>query len=237
MSHPATASVLHAIVPIKNLTDVKTRLGNILSADERRLLVEAMAEDVVTALKKTKGLSGVSVITHDTRVEEWARANSLGLIDDTSSNDLSSAISLAAARLRSEGASAVLVVLADTPFAKFQEFREMIGIHNELHKRDTPHMLIAPSREDGGTNALIISPPDGMALHYGKDSGRAHGEEAERMGLATMTFIMPGIGHDIDTEIDLVDAVQQLKRLPRHSKTKQFLTTSGIAARLAQKSL
>ncbi len=45
MTEAAKTPDIRALLPIKNLSGVKTRLENVLSAQERRALVRAMAED------------------------------------------------------------------------------------------------------------------------------------------------------------------------------------------------
>lgn len=234
MTNPSATrtSGVHAILPIKNLTGVKTRLGSILSADERLLLVRAMAEDVVVALKAAKGLAGISVVSHDERVGAWAKSHELDLVDDTAVTGLSAAVALAASQLRSRGAEAILVVLADAPFATPEDFEALIAMHEETAK---PHLILAPSRDNDGSNGLLLAPPGAISFHYGVGSAKAHAEEARRKGLEVLYIKGSGLAHDIDTGKDLRDLVASAKMLADHSRTAEFLTSSGIAARMAQK--
>ena len=39
--------IITALVPVKNLDDAKSRLANVLSANERRLLADFMLTDVI----------------------------------------------------------------------------------------------------------------------------------------------------------------------------------------------
>lgn len=227
------------MLPIKHLTDVKTRLGNILSAEERRQLVRAMAEDVVAALKATKGLAGISVVSHDASVASWAKSHDLDLIDDRDANGLSSAIALAAHQASEAGAAAILVVLADTPLATANDFEALIEAHNKAAGGlDRPaHLILSPSRDDDGSNCLLVAPPGAMTFHYGPGSAKAHADEARGAGLVVTQLKRPGIAHDIDTAADLRDLIASTEMPGGHSRTSQFLTSSGIAARLAQKKL
>ncbi len=228
-------SGIQALLPIKHLTGVKTRLGNILSAEERRQLVRAMAEDVVAALKATKGLAGITVVSHDASVASWAKSHDLDLINDRDASGLSSAIGLAAHQANEAGAAAILVVLADTPLATASDFEAVIEAHN---KADAPaHLILSPSRDNDGSNCLLVAPPGAMAFHYGPGSAKAHSNEAQAADLVVTQLKRPGIAHDIDTEADLRDLITSTEMPGGHSRTSQFLTTSGIAARLAQKKL
>lgn len=233
MSRSSPVSGIHALLPIKHLTGVKTRLGNILSADERRLLVSAMAEDVVAALKATKGLARITVVSHDPSVAAWAKSHTLNLIDDSGAKGLSNAIGLAAHQSSKAEATAILIVLADTPLATASDFEALIEAHNQA--ADPAHLVLSPSRDDDGSNCLLVAPPEAMTFHYGPGSAKAHSDAARAAGLAVTHLKRPGIAHDIDTEADLRDLIAGTEMPGDHSRTSQFLTSSGIAARLAQK--
>jgi 2-phospho-L-lactate guanylyltransferase len=229
-------SGIHALLPIKDLSGVKTRLGDILSPGERRLLVRAMAEDVVSALKGTRGLAGIHVISHDVRVTAWAKSQGLALIDDTHAPGLSAAIALAGRQMAERGARAILVVLADTPLSTAPDFEAMIAASNA--SGEATHMILAPSRDGDGSNGLLLQPPGAMTFHYGSGSAEAHSDEAAAAGLAVTHVTRAGLAHDVDTEEDLRDLIHETDYLPKghggHSRTGEFLTSSGIAARMAQ---
>lgn len=225
-------SGIHALLPIKDLSGVKTRLGNILDIDERRLLVRAMAEDVVAALKGAKGLAGIHVVTHDKRVIAWARSHDLGLIDDTGASGLSDAIALAAQETSARGAQAILIVLADTPLSSTSDFEALIEASEKSSA--ARHMILSPSRDGDGSNCMLVAPPDAMGFHYGGGSAKAHTDEAARTGLPVTLVKRTGIGHDVDTQADLQDLINETNCQGSHSHTGEFLTSSGIAARMAQ---
>lgn len=225
-------SGVHALLPIKDLSGVKTRLGDILDLGERRLLVRAMAEDVVAALKGAQGLAGIHVVTHDERVIDWARSHGLGLIDDTGATGLSAAIALAARETGAKGAGAVLIVLADTPLSTTADFEALIEASQ--NSEAARHMILAPSRDGDGSNCMLVAPPDAMGFHYGVGSAKAHTDEATRAGLTVTRLERAGIGHDVDTQNDLSDLIIEMECQGNHSRTGEFLTSSGIAARMAQ---
>ena len=60
-----------AIVPMKPLADSKTRLADVLSADQRGALVLGMLRQVLTAVRET-GMDEVWVVGGDTRVRTVA---------------------------------------------------------------------------------------------------------------------------------------------------------------------
>ena len=52
-----------AIVPIKTFERAKQRLANVLTEEERRSLMLAMARDVLTCLSKAKNLTGILIVS------------------------------------------------------------------------------------------------------------------------------------------------------------------------------
>ena len=62
---------------------------------------------------------------------------------------------------------------------------------------------LAPAH-DGGTNALLVSPPDAIAFCYGTGSSRAHQKAAEAAGVPCTIIPLESFRYDIDTSADLV---------------------------------
>ena len=56
---------MHAIVPIKNLSDAKERLSLLLDKSHRQGLFKAMTFDVLSVLKKQPGISGIVIVSDD----------------------------------------------------------------------------------------------------------------------------------------------------------------------------
>ena len=52
-----------AVVPLKQLEQAKARLASVLSTEERRALMLAMARDVLTALGRSSRLNGILIVS------------------------------------------------------------------------------------------------------------------------------------------------------------------------------
>jgi hypothetical protein len=63
-------------------------------------------------------------------------------------------------------------------------------------------VIIAPAH-DGGTNALVVSPPDAMPFAYGPDSCAAHQKAAAGGGLSCLIMPLPSLLYDVDRSADL----------------------------------
>ena len=71
-----------AILPLKDLVQAKSRLSGVLAAHERRALVQAMVEDVFTALALAQCLEGVLVVSDAPSAEMLAQKYSVECVDE-----------------------------------------------------------------------------------------------------------------------------------------------------------
>ena len=91
-----------------------------------------------------------------------------------------------------------------------------------------PAMTIVPARDQQGSNCVICSPPDAVALSFGDNSFFPHLDAARRGGIEPTICALPGLGLDIDTPDDLAELLAR----PGETLSHAFLNESGIAARL-----
>ena len=67
----------------------------------------------------------------------------------------------------------------------------------------SPAVLAAPATGRGGTNAVYLSPPDAIDLHFGHDSLRKFERDAARRGVRFELFETPELALDLDEPSDL----------------------------------
>lgn len=163
------------LVPVKSLPIAKSRLCTVLSPDVRAALVREMLRDVIGALTRSGCLGDVVVLTDDPHAREIARAAGCAHRPDVPGIDLSGQLNLAARSLRDEGVAAILVIPADVPCVQPGDVRDLIG-------DGKAQIVICPAESDGGTNALMCSPPDGLTFAFGPQSSRRHVQMAQLAG-------------------------------------------------------
>ena len=101
----------------------------------------------------------------------------------------------------------------------------------DAHARPRAVTVVAAAR-DGGTNALLCSPPDVIPNCFGHNSFRAHCQLAASSGIEPTILSLSGLQYDIDRPLDL----QSFLNSPGTTKTYAYLTNSGIARRLLESS-
>lgn len=186
-----------AVVPVKQLARAKQRLSGLLGPEQRRLLCDAMLDDVLAALAAARGLAGILVVSSDPAARMLAMRHGARLLDDTDQG-LNAAVAHAAGVLAAEGAAAMLVIHGDAPLATADEIEALIAAHAAGHA-----VALAADRRGDGTNALLCAPPDTMTFHYGPGSFAAHREAARAAGHEPAVLDLPGLALDIDTADDL----------------------------------
>ena len=189
---------MRAVVPIKSFDNTKSRLQDLLSAEERSRLSRLMLQDVLEALLGADGISAVSVVTPELAVSRFAAEIGADTIGDDGTKDLSGAAAAAAHFLSAAGAAAMLLIPADVPMVRSADIDTAIAGH-----REAPSLTLVEAAEDGGTNLLIASPPEVIPFRFGKNSFRLHLEEGNSAGIAVNTPKIPNLSLDIDRPEDL----------------------------------
>jgi len=203
-----------AVVPIKDLESAKVRLMNRLTSSERRALVLAMLNDVLSALSQATGLSGIMVVTREREVAARAAGFGAELLEDRASQGHTAAIELAARELERRGEPAMLCVPGDVPRLRPEEIAAVL-----CALEPAPSVVFVPSRDGRGTNAALVAPPRGFSLRFGEPSFEPHVARAKELGLRTAVVRLPGLGLDLDTPHDLDVFLQE----PSATETYRFL--------------
>jgi 2-phospho-L-lactate/phosphoenolpyruvate guanylyltransferase len=112
---------------------------------------------------------------------------------------MNAAVSRGLAAVAAEGAEAALVLTADLPLARPEHIAEIL-----VHRAADRSVVLVPSADGTGTNAMLLSPPDALRPRLGPDSFARHSAQALRRGLAMTRLPVAGLALDIDTPADLV---------------------------------
>jgi 2-phospho-L-lactate guanylyltransferase len=97
----------------------------------------------------------------------------------------------------------MLTVPGDIPLVTAEEIGRLLAAH-----RPPPSFTIAPSHDERGSNAVLVSPPEAVPLRFGDNSFFPHLAAAGARGIAPTVLHLPGIALDIDNPADLLHFVQ-----------------------------
>jgi len=184
-----------AIVPMKPLSKGKSRLGKLLSAEQRADLALGMLRRVLLAIKAAS-VETIWVVGGDERVRRMTLNLGGNLIEELG-RDLNDTLKKAFELAFEQGSSA-LYVAGDLPFLKPGDIISMIQ-----SSRRRGNVTLAPARRDGGTNAILV--PLGVPLQpeLGQGSFMKHLTQAARLEASVAINSSPGLGFDLDIVDDL----------------------------------
>jgi 2-phospho-L-lactate guanylyltransferase len=189
--------VIAALVPVKRLTQAKSRLRAVLSDGQRRDFVLAMLEDALRLLAGQPAIEATAVVSADEDALAFARRlGAQPIAEPPSVRGLNAALAFAADVLARQGASGLLVLPADVPLATPADLEAVLAAWQEA-----PVVLCAS--RSGGTGALALRPPQAIPFRFGPRSFAAHRRAAAERDLPVAVLDRPGLALDIDRPEDL----------------------------------
>ncbi|HVF78311.1 MAG TPA: 2-phospho-L-lactate guanylyltransferase [Solirubrobacteraceae bacterium] len=208
---------------MKRFAVAKARLGDDLSAGTRRALAESMVTDVVMALRRTKVIDEVLIVTSEPTVEAIGHGYGATVISDPHEQGQSAAALIGITHALEQGAVRVLLVPGDCPALDPAEVTDLL---------DKPaigrSVTLVPDRHGTGTNALLLVPPDVIEPAFGVDSRARHEQAAAAAGVPFDVESVSTLLIDVDTGDDLA-ALRQLLADHRGGAAH----TRGMLSRLA----
>lgn len=198
------------LLPVKEFHRSKLRLAGFLSPLERALLARAMFDDVWDILReavgKKQGLGQLLVVSAEPYVIARCREEGVPFLEEAEPSSHSESVRRATQWVMSRGATSLLSVPIDTPAMTVEEIRALAALARRYS------VVIVPSADGSGTNALLRTPPDAIEPRFGPDSCRLHIEEAEANGLDWLVYRSPGLLADMDTPEDIEAFLLQERR-------------------------
>ena len=197
-----------AVIPIKQLEDAKQRLSGLLNPNERKLLFQAMVDDVLTAVEACTYIDNIVVVTNDQAVAELARGFGAEIRPEPEPPGLIEAVTETGKQLAAEGVGCMLFLPGDVPLVTPEELEVVLEGFGMSGK---PEFMIVPASDLGGSNCVACSPPDCMSFGFGIDSFRKHLALARDRGIDPQVTKLPGIGLDIDTPSDISELMAEIE--------------------------
>jgi len=189
----------NALIPVKSLSKAKSRLASSFTQLQRERLVLDMFHHVLYVLLDSELFEKVSVVSSDNQVLEKAYLwGAQAVVEEYHGHN--QALHAAALREMSEGVTTLLTISADLPLLTTQEIR---CFFEQSLQHD---VVLAPSRDGTGTNAILVRPPLAVPYVFGPGSLQSYVEAARQKHLSYSKFHSVGLALDIDTIDDLDEA-------------------------------
>ncbi|MGO8794917.1 MAG: 2-phospho-L-lactate guanylyltransferase [Candidatus Sulfotelmatobacter sp.] len=201
------------LIPVKNLSAAKQRLGTLLDQSSRTKLAQAMLHDVVSVVAAWPNRPPCALVTGDPFAIDLAKKYAFEIILDPVNPGETGAIAMATEICVARGIDFTLVIPADIPLIQASEL-EQILVH-----APTEGSVLAPAGDGRGTNAAFRRPANLFPLRFGNDSFKPHLAAAQATGKPCVVLQLPSIAVDVDNPEDL----RQLLKHPGETRAQQLL--------------
>lgn len=185
--------MLYILIPCKPLREGKSRLGDVLSDEDRYALCRRLLRNSLTLALELQYAAGVRILTSDPEASDLAAAHGVPTVDDGGA-ELNEALRQARAALldTTGGAATTLILPIDLPYAT----ADAVGRALE----GAGDVVIAPDGERRGTNLLYLGPRAMRAFPFafGPDSFTAHWDGALHAGLDVDILEDERLAFDLD---------------------------------------
>lgn len=189
-----------AVIPMKSLHSAKSRLSNILTAQQRKNLAMYLLDATIKEIKKSCIISEIIIVSNDKAVKNYSCLNNIKYIKD-SEEGVNKAVILADNYCIDNGINANIVIPHDLPFISAKEIDEICTMSNKYHKC----IIICPSKRFDGTNILFRKPPDVIKTYYDDNSYMNHLKEAYKFKIPIESLDIVKLRFDLDTKEDLLE--------------------------------
>src|SRR6266436_2259326 len=217
------------LLPIKDLRQAKQRFAPLLNPEERFGLAQAMLADTIRAVRGVRRADRIFVVTNYLPAMEIAETNGWELLREEQQISESVSVDAASRHCAERGVTSLLRLPLDVPLVQASDIDELLAVECA-----TPALVIVPSRDGTGTNAILRTPPALFPSHFGAGSFVKHCSEAQRAGAHIVVRRNARLEIDVDDETDLRALAQQDLS---GTETGAWLQSSGLKARLLQPSI
>lgn len=182
-----------AILPVKNLSQSKSRLSCEMNRQQRESLTFNLLRRTLGILKSSKYIDDILVVSRDARIRSMAETENVLFLQEQGT-DLNQALEQATRWSIAQHFSSILILPLDIPFLTKEDIDSITKMGNE--KREI--VIIAPDQEMKGTNALLVKPPGILQYQFGWESFRCHWQQTRDRHIANRIYYSAKIGFDVD---------------------------------------
>jgi 2-phospho-L-lactate guanylyltransferase len=211
------------LLPVKDLNNAKKRLIGVLTPEERLGLAGAMLADTIRAVRGVELADKIFIVTNYEPATRVAQENGWEILREEQQISESDSVNAASRICEDRGVTALLRVPLDVPLVQASDIDELLAVQCEA-----PALVIVPSRDGLGTNAILRMPPALFPSHFGNGSYAKHVDEAKRVGARVILRRNTRLEMDVDDEADLREL---LKYDLSGTVTGRWLRESGVQAR------
>ena len=190
-----------AIIPVKTFSKAKTRLNIQQTCKEE--ICSIMLQEVLKTISNCNLVSKIVIVSKDETALKIGRPfNAIEIFDDESG--VNNAINLADEYLSDKNFDCSVIFPQDIPIMTSSDIDDLLSF-----VKSKSSVIIVPSRQFNGTNALVRCPTDIMNTRYDMGSYTFQMDAAKTKTKNTSIAFIRRMMLDIDDEYDLAFMLKQ----------------------------
>ncbi len=190
-----------AVIPVKTFAQAKTRLN--LPKINREKICKVMLKEVLCTVSNSQHIDKIMLVSKDEQALKLGRQfNVIEIFDDESG--VNHAVHLADEYALNNGYDCSIVFPQDIPVMKTSDIDDLLGFVKDMNS-----VIIVPSRQLNGTNALVRYPSNIMDTQYDMGSYAFQLDTARMTAQNVSIALIRRIMLDIDDENDLTFMLNQ----------------------------
>ncbi|QUX97475.1 2-phospho-L-lactate guanylyltransferase [Marinomonas sp. CT5] len=191
---------LCVVIPMKSPKRSKQRLVGSLSNAARESLSLTLFENTLAFFQQHFPMLDVLVVSESLEVLSLAQSYKANTLFDDGEKGLNGALDFACDWVKKSGYQSQLIIPSDIAALDPEEILTLMEAAHDAS-------VVMAVAKDGGTNALLTSPPDAITFEYGQDSASVHRADAINNRLICRSLHLANLALDIDQSEDLETAV------------------------------
>ena len=189
------------IIPVKTFSVAKTRLK--LSKTHKEEICKAMLVEVLDTVSKSKLIDKIILVSKDeTALKLGRQFNTVEIFDDESG--VNHAVHLADKYILDNKNDRSVIFPQDIPIMRSSDIDNLLGFHESKNS-----VIIVPSRQLNGTNALVRCSTNIMKTQYDRGSYAFQLDAAKAVSQNVSVALIRRIMLDIDDQRDLTFMLSQ----------------------------
>ena len=211
------------LIPVKDLTNAKTRLSSLLTPDQRKTLAHTMLEGTLDQIARVKTRVSRFMVTSYEPAKILAGQFGLEVIEENEQISESDSVDRASAILEKAGFDLVFRVPLDLPVLDSLDLDAVLSLGESGKK-----VVLVPSLSGTGTNGILRNPPTLFPSRFGSGSLEKHLNLARERTASIEICNAKSMALDIDDPADLKTLIDS----NQENLAKQLIYDWGIADRL-----
>lgn len=207
------------VIPMKSPSRSKQRLASCLLDQERETLAIGLFTNTLAFFHYHFPELPVLVVSESEYVLKLAENYGALTLFDSGVDGLNGALTSATNWIMNAGFTRQLIIPSDIALLERSEI-------NTLLRAANVNQVVIARAKDGGTNALLLSPPNVIPFSYGQDSANLHEQKAKDKDCACSMLHLENFSLDIDNQRDLYQAAKYQPHRYQHwvNNTPAMLT-------------